>query len=406
MPGSQSWVRFVGCLSLLTCCAGQAPCQDGAAASPPKLADVRARYQAQKAQLQQLSVKWLLRYQLHVDPAVAARIDGHTDYLITEVHAAFSGRKRFYNQKYRLESGKHDTPGGLKRTSVAYDGQTTQWYKEWWDPRTARGSWVRLTSGDTTNQFNANDEYMACHGLPKAIFRILGEPEPVALDLAEFLRDDAYRLDPTPAPAEDGTPCLVARGGRDRVWFDPRLGFALRQREWQHREHPWPARRLRFGDHVECRPGLWLARTVYIDFFADPGKYAVGAGRPYKTGVLRVSELNAGLVPDSLFRPELPSGVWVEDATRFERQADGTLPIVNYNVPAQPADLERVAQQATESRRLEEASAAQRARITRLILVGNVALLCAAGVYLLYKRYRRRPAAGVDRRVATASHRV
>lgn len=382
---------WVGCLGLLLAGVGEVRCQDPAGALAPKVSAIRARYQDQKATLKQLSVKWVLTYVLQVDPQVAARIDGHTDYLITEVQAAFKGPHRLYDQHYRLTSGKKTALGGLRRTAVAYDGETTQLFKSWWDPKTT-ADWARLTRGDTTDQFDARDEYMACHGLPKAYIRLLGEPDPVPLDLAEFLLDDTYQVEPGARPAEDGTPCIVVKGGRDRIWFDPKLGFALRQREWKHLEYPWPARRLRFADHSEVTRGLWLAKTVYLDFFCDPSKHSLPAGKPYKTGVLKVTELKVETLPDSLFQIHLEPGTWIEDATRFQRQADGSLPIVNYSIPVQPADLDGIIQEATEQRRLAEDASARRTRLMRGILVANVTLLLAAGAFILYRRRKSRQA--------------
>lgn len=386
------WVGLIGCLGLLMSDGREVDGQERAATLVPKLSDLREHYRRQKNDLKELSVKWVLKYEPQVDPAIARKIDGTTDYLILDVHAAFKGAKRLYDQRYRLASGKQDFMGGLNRTALAYDGQTTQWYRGFWNPQAMKGNWARLTSGDTTNQFAADDEYMAWQGLPKSYFRILGEPGSEAIDLAEFLRDDVFQVDPNLQSAADGIPCVLVKGGQESLWFDPKRAFVLRQRAWRHSEQPWLALRLRFADHVECTPGVWLAKTMYADVFCDPTEYPVLSGRPYKTGVLRVTELKVGSIPDSLFRLQLEPGVWVEDASRLPTIPSEGIPLVNYTIPSNPSDLDQIIQQATEARAEADRLDARRAAFTKWVAIGNVVVVCTLVAIWLYRHYKDRRA--------------
>jgi hypothetical protein len=400
MFSNRFWIAMIGCFGLLMIDGWETHGQGKGSSVPQETMDhLRNRYRRLQDDLKELSVKWVMTFELHVNPMIAAQIDGYQGEgdSIVEVHAAFKDSKLLYDQRYRFSSAKPPPlpDGFMKRTAVAYDGQTTQLYKEWWNEKPGQDKWVRLTSGNTTNQFGARDEYMACHGLPRVSFNMLSdESEKVPIDLTKLLGEGAYQIDPNIQSAADGTPCIVVKGGRDRIWFDPKLNLAIRQREWQHTKSPGPVLRVRLADYVEFAPKTWLAKTVYMDFFCDPDKYPMQAGRPYKTGVLRVTELKVGSVPDSLFRLKLEPGMDIEDATRFSRTPDGTLPIVNYTIPANPADLANIIQEATEARAQVEYTLARQARFRRWFLVGNVVVVCVLVALWLYRHYKDRRAAG------------
>ena len=362
--------------------------QEPADTPPIKLSEIRSRYRKAKADLQELSVNWDTKFEYKIPQDVAGKAGYDTEVLITEVYAASKQGKVFYDQKYTLVSGKHTHFGGLKRETTAYDGVTSQLLKEWWVPPGPTDKWIQVQKGDATRQNATDDYYMASHGLPRiSAFRILDDPYHLAIDFAESLGDDAYRIEPGKQTATDGTPCIVVSGGRERIWFDPKLDFAVRQREWQHEKDSRLLRRIRFTDFVECAPGTWLAKTLHSDVYPDPADAPEDAAKPFTTRTLSVRELKVGSLPDSMFRIKLDPGDFVHDATLIDRSVDGTTPVVSYEVPPNPADLENVIKKATEERAAADKREQRRKGWSRGLWVA--AGLLAVAVCLAYFGFRR-----------------
>lgn len=372
---------------------GLAVAQAPGSAGTPSLETIRQRFARQRADLAEYSVKWEKRCQINVDSQVAEKIDGTTDYLILDTQAASKGAKRFYDQSRRFESGRKDTINGENRAMMAYDGQTTQSYTGYWEPKRTDPNRAIINPGDATEQFAALDDFMTAHGTPMARRELIPGDKSISYDLVATLKEEnGYRIESSPEPAADGTPCVVATDQREWIWFDPSLNYAIRQREWRDPKSPQPLIRLRFADHAEALPGLWLARTISCDYFCDPNKYPVPAETAYKTCTIRVAELQVGSISDGLFRLEFAPGTYVEDFSRLSggEVKEGT-PIVSYSIPANPDDLAGVIQEATAARAKAEERGQSGRNFARWVILANVAVAIAAVAYWSASRYRSSP---------------
>jgi hypothetical protein len=382
---------LVTALTALLVAAGSASGQD----RPTPLStlpEIRTRYGKAKGDLKELSVKWTVTIELKVDAAIAKAIDGITDYPTVEAASAFKGANRFYEFVCRSRPGVTLPAQHPCRVNMAFDGEKTVVYMEYDRPTKSWPNRASINLGDHVNEAPVSDLYLAVVGLPKIPFNILNEAEPAPLDLS-ILRDETYRVEPTLQPAEDGTPCVLVVGGRDRIWLDPKLNLAVRQREWSTPDRTRPQFRVRAADHQQLIPGTWLPRTIYQDYFCEAPNANVPVDRPYKVGVARVSELSAGPLPDKMFRLELKPGTYVQDMTHFPTNAAGRTPIVRYTVPTDPSELNMVIENAVSTWNERTEATNQRRSIVRWIIYANIAIVvvCICS-YLLYRRAKRNAA--------------
>ncbi|MHC4402443.1 MAG: hypothetical protein ACYTG0_22490 [Planctomycetota bacterium] len=106
-----------------------------------------------------------------------------------------------------------------------------------------------------------------------------------------------------------GTDCVVVEApGHDKLWLDPKRGFALRRRELWREGILWETTECH--DLAQLVPGVWMPKTVTRTYFGSPAPFKLPAeyeGKPYCRTTLRVKTIEAN-DPKHLeavtFRPE------------------------------------------------------------------------------------------------------
>ncbi len=160
--------------------------------------------------------------------------------------------------------------------------------------------------------------------------------------------------------------------GPDKVWLDPKLGYAVRKRETLYSPGV-PAEIRRCMDFEEGPPGFWLPRTIWWERCGPPKAPAPYAGKPLARYVYTVSSLTVNDVPDALFELKIEPGWQVVDTSRLP-PIDGVAQPIHYTMPADESDVEEVIATAIDV--LDQENAKQRgARVFRWALVGTPVLL-------------------------------
>lgn len=166
---------------------------------------------------------------------------------------------------------------------------------------------------------------------------------------------------------------------------------AIRQRIWHCGSDLLRARtgstalRLRLSDHSEVKPGVWLARLLSCDSFADPAKAPALGGKRLTTTRIQVTVLSTQ-VPDSVFHLDFPKSVWVNDMSQIPPK-NGMYPVVSYRIPSHPEQLETIIQQATAVRAAGEDVDNRKGRFNLLVLLGvNAVCLIAAISFFWWRR--------------------
>lgn len=313
---------------------------------PPQLSDIRGRYHAQPEKLRQLAVDFLFSSRLHAEPGLVKQFDHFWGPVDARATFAFKGPKLFYDQRYAAVGGR---PG--IRKVLAFDGRVTYLHEEEGPLDVKGNASVRIMLGNHVGK-DALDVFMGYHGFPRigdSIFFLDDMEEPASTSLLDTLDDEDCKVAPGLNPCGDGTPCVLVEADRERIWLDPSLNLALRQREWTGPGDRGVITRIRFENHVEVEPGIWLARTIRRDCFCDPSTYPALAGTPYRTETIEASEIRSEPVPDELFAFSPPAGTFVNDLTKIPvRPSEGFQRIVTYTVPASPLSVDEVARKATE----------------------------------------------------------
>jgi hypothetical protein len=351
----------------------------------PGLAEVRDRCRQEQKQLSQAVVAFRFQNIAHGGADLAKRIEAKIPASFTSTNrTAFKGDKKLYEQEFPGRGRGRKYPLKVIR---AYDGQATYSYDQE-GPIDVKGmATARVETGEYIGT-PARDDYIAYHGFPKLRdYKITLDDlkESVSASLTDALDDPGCKVEPALQPSADGTRCVVVTSKRQGIWLDPRLNLALRQREWRGPGERGVVTRIRFADHAEVAPGLWLAKLVLRDYFADLRKAREFAEAPYRTEEIHVTEIKTDPVPDELFSLRPPAGTYVVDLTKFEPDyKTRTQRAVSYTIPADPVNIEDVVRKATEQAR---ASGEPRGTsVTSAFVMINVAALVGIVVFFVWRR--------------------
>jgi hypothetical protein len=165
---------------------------------------------------------------------------------------------------------------------------------------------------------------------------------------------DVFRLGPySVEPAlqlVNGFACVVvAWPGRDKLWLDPKVGFALRRRELLDPEGGSLMERWHNHDFVEGDRGIWLPKVCHVDRCGSRLAPAAYRGKPLLRYVFTVTKLGLNNVPDSLFTLDFRPGTFVADANILPAK-EGEGDFVTYVIPADRSKLDEAVQEAIAQR--------------------------------------------------------
>jgi hypothetical protein len=140
---------------------------------------------------------------------------------------------------------------------------------------------------------------------------------------------DRYRL-LAQREAVDGADCVVLDWpGRDRIWLDPALGYAIRKREFQ-----WTSGTMRdrlvSRDFQVVAENLWLPRAIVHEQFCTADDRPSMKNLVSGIRTIRVSEIRVEAAPEDTFIVAVPEGAAVNDMVRnifYESVAPGDDPI-------------------------------------------------------------------------------
>ena len=176
----------------------------------------------------------------------------------------------------------------------------------------------------------------------------------------------------------------------NRVFYlDPEFGYAVRR--WEERTEDGRLRIQTNCTEHEKLPehGIWLPRNCCRECYTfdadDPGGFFK---TPYLTHVMKVSEFSTKPVPDEQFTLNYTKpGTKVADATFPEsKQGEDS---VNYIIPADAKDLDRVIEEARTLARVK-ANRANQGNWFKIVLIGgNIAALATLVVYLVVRHQRK-----------------
>jgi hypothetical protein len=130
---------------------------------------------------------------------------------------------------------------------------------------------------------------------------------------------------------DDHSCVVVENPGKDTLWIDPQLGFAVRKRVYGHSPtSTFSTSHYYLSEFEEVASGVWLPRrSVRESFLRGP---TVGReSEPAFRETIEVSKISANDVPDDLFVLSFPPGAWVSDFR--DTVARGT-----YQVPKEGVD--------------------------------------------------------------------
>ena len=114
----------------------------------------------------------------------------------------------------------------------------------------------------------------------------------------------------------DGHWChVLERPGRDRIWVDPSIGFAVRRREKYEPRSRQIVARYELSEYRETEKGIWLPWKIRRTLF-NSGQDSDSPGEMVATAV--VEKVVANHVPDSLFRFTPPPGTLTQDRDTLE----------------------------------------------------------------------------------------
>ncbi len=357
--------------------------------APPDLKSVRDSFADRKTKLDELSVTWRLNHSYNMDVNSVCELEKADWFYQVDTIAAFKGPKRFYDQRYSNNTSRRPvSEEAVDRMVAAFDGSTTRIFEHKLTPKgKKRNHEARVWPGDEIKQFSAADHFMSYHGLNKTSFSIwIDGSRFLPCDLLEEMNLPGCRVEPTAQAAVDGTSCVVLDLPHERVWLDPRLGLAIRQRDWKGEAGRPIATRVRFEDHSEVLPGIWLGRRIIQDYFADPSLKPGWTTRPYHTEVMTVAKLETS-VPDETFRFEIPPTTYVNDMSRLPALPDGSRPVVAYAIPASPTNLDEVVREATNERSMA-AESHESNNIVKYLFYINISVVLLYALYLIAARYR------------------
>lgn len=328
------------------------------------LDSIAEAYETRQGQLSQIHGHWRSTIDVHQP----------TDSMLVNVDCRFAvkGAKRLYEVRNSSAGSAKLTPG-MNRDGMSFDGRETRIL--------LRSDCGRIWSGDMRAQYDAPDQFLALQGYPKADYRFRIPKcsfEPPC-DFAVLLRSTDYRADGHDDVA--GATCLRVTSATDCLWLDPARQHALIKREVRDASGELRCR-YSCDDFAELLPHLWLARRIVMELI-DGGEVTVRSR-------MELVDVDVTEVPDALFTLRFEPGTRINDMNRMPKLASGVQPVVGYDMPARPEDLDRVASAAVDrNREAIEAAFHSRGRAWRWgILVVNI-LIVFAICALLFRRWRR-----------------
>jgi hypothetical protein len=187
----------------------------------------------------------------------------------------------------------------------------------------------------------------------------------------------------------DNAPCLVVtrqgQGLVEKIWLDPTLGYAVRQREFRAPATGWLDVRYHNTDFTEVAPGLWLPKTCWWDLCGSWSGPEAYRGRPLVRYVYRVRRLSVNDVPDDLFALEIRPGARVVDGTVLPPRG-GHDDLLEYRMPADVSRMQAVIQEAVAKR-----GSSPSPRWWVIGLVNGVAIAFAGGWFVRRAHRTRGP---------------
>jgi hypothetical protein len=118
-----------------------------------------------------------------------------------------------------------------------------------------------------------------------------------------------YKVLPT-MEAVDGQLCYVVDlAGRDRLWVDPQLGFALRQRIKLESpgtdKTPYKSHHYTLSDYTEAAPGVWVPKKVSLVYFRQEMKAGKLVNQPAIEIRIQVESIKINQIDAQFFNPEV-----------------------------------------------------------------------------------------------------
>lgn len=331
-------------------------------ANAAELETIRDHFRTNQKQLQTMFVHW--RRTVQVSPGEKGT------YLNSECRAAIKGDKRFFDIRFERASGPAPPKDYLHR-ALSFDGGETRILM--------LSQHARIWPGDKRDQFDAPDDFLALQGYPKSEFRVRIGKSSVSCDITALLQRQDYSV--AGRQMVDATECIVVAGPSDRLFFDPARGFALLRRQVVDPENATVQTNYVFQKLEEVQPTCWLARTISEESVTDQGRGS--------SSQLTAVELDFVRVPDELFSLLFDPGISVEDVRHFAANADGTIPIVAYKIPAKPKDLDKVIALAVERRQVADVDATSVRTIRWVVVIVNLVTIAALVAFVARRRLKR-----------------
>jgi hypothetical protein len=146
----------------------------------------------------------------------------------------------------------------------------------------------------------------------------------------------------------DGAPCVLLEAPEyQRLWLDPKLGFAVRKREML--EGKGVAMSMQFSEFAELVPGVWLPHRIEQERIGTSQLPESYVGKPIIRTTIRVTKIEANKPEhETYFKPKPKPGSFVNDARLKPIGSDGKpvatdKPVViGYIQPASDEDLDEV----------------------------------------------------------------
>ncbi len=319
---------------------------------------IRKEYATHQGKLRKLSVHWRSNVKILQDASGV--------YVNRDGRFAIKDDMRFFDVKLRQIQGPPMEEYHLHR-AMSYDGQETRILM--------MADHARIYPTDRREQFDPPDDFLALQGYPKSQYRIWFNSEFVTCDLSKLLQEQDFEIQGSEEIG--GTTCLKIAGLAQRIYVDPKRGFAMVRRELLDEDSGLVGVRYLFQDFSEVQTGIWLARKIITETF--------DGSRPMARTTLKVLEIEIEDVPDALFSLTIDSGTTISDLRHTRRSDDGAWEIVNYRIPANPADLDQVVAAAVKQQE-QFGLAAKRGSSVRPVLLAVNLLAIIVICIVMFKR--------------------
>ncbi|HVA47105.1 MAG TPA: hypothetical protein VNH11_12125, partial [Pirellulales bacterium] len=294
-----------------------------AVATAVDLGSIRQRYVNGNAKLATVDVRWKHSSRL-LQQRLAEGVDIIAPDRDCDCRAVVKGDKRLYDVRCFAPAGRQ-IPQDFRRRALCYDGKST-WVLH--GPANAT-----VHSGDRRAQARYLEEFLALQGHPTDLgyqFWAQSDPnkppdQPFSCDVAAILANGEYLA--VGNREFHGTDCVVISSKQDRIFLDPKRGYAIVGREACSPQGSISTRYV-CDDFFEIGEGLWLAKRIVLEMFAGADVWLR----------FRCSMQDIRFdVADDAFRLDLEPGTFVGDTRHLAPRPDGGLPVVGYHVPSGPA---------------------------------------------------------------------